>query len=218
VMSAPIAEFVFAAILAVEKQLPAMWGPDAPVAGAAQLGTLEGATVGLVGLGSIGTAVATRALAFGMNVVAARRGEQPSGLPGVTVAPLLDVVAAADHLVLAAPATAATRNLIDAAVLNAVKPGVHIVTVARGSLIDQDALLASLYAGRVGWASLDVTEPETLPADHPLVRHPRVRISPHVSWSAPQVRPRNVERFIDNLRRYLAGEPLVGVVDAAAGY
>jgi phosphoglycerate dehydrogenase-like enzyme len=217
VMSVPIAEFVVATMLAADKRLPDVWSPDMP-RGDPQLGTLEGATLGLIGLGSIAEAVVERASAFGMEILAARRTERPSLIPGVTVAPLQEVAARADHLVVLAPATPATWHLVDDALLAAVKPGVHLVNVARGSLVDQDALMRALDDGRVRLASLDVTEPELLPDDHPLRAHPRVRISPHVSWSAPGMLGRSVERFIDNLRRYLAGEPLLGRVDPDAGY
>ena len=90
--------------------------------------------------------------------------------------------------------------------------------MARGTLIDQEALLAALDGGRIAMASLDVVDPEPLPAGHPLYSHPRVRLSPHISWSAPDTMPRTFELFAENLRRWRAGEPLQGVVDPAAGY
>ncbi len=217
VMSVPIAEFVLATMLAADKRLPEVWSPDMP-RGDPNLSTLEGATLGLIGLGSIATALAERASAFGMEIVAARRTERPSPVPGVTVLPLHEVAARADHLVVLAPGTADTWHIVDDALLTAAKPGLHLVNVARGTLVDQDALVRALDDGRVRLASLDVTDPEVLPADHPLRAHPRVRISPHVSWSAPGMLGRSVERFIDNLRRYLGGEPLLGIVDPVAGY
>jgi phosphoglycerate dehydrogenase-like enzyme len=217
VMSVPIAEFVMATMLAADKRLPEVWSPDMP-RGDPGLGTLEGVTLGLIGLGSIAAAVAERALAFGMEILATRRTEQPSPIPGVTVMPLLEVAARADHLVVLAPATPDTWHLVDDALLAAVKPGVHLVNVARGTLVDQDALRRALDDGRVRLASLDVTDPEPLPVGHALLGHPNVRISPHVSWSAPGMLGRSVERFIENLRRYLAGEPLLGIVDPGAGY
>lgn len=217
VMSAPIAEFVLATMLAAAKRLPTVWSPDMPRRDP-DLATLEGATLGLIGLGSIARAVAALAGPFGMEIVAARRSEQPSPITDVSVLPLHEVVARADHLVVLAPATRATWHLVDDDLLAAVKPSVHLVNVARGTLVDQDALLRALDDGRVRLASLDVTDPEVLPGDHPLRLHPNVRISPHVSWSAPGMLGRSVERFIDNLRRYLAGDPLLGIVDPVAGY
>jgi phosphoglycerate dehydrogenase-like enzyme len=216
----PIAEWVLAQMLAVEKRLPDSWittGPDQWHT--AQLGGLAGRTLGLVGLGGIGAAVAARALPFEMRVVARRRRDVPSPVAGVEQAASLDaVLAVADHLVLTAPATSDTRNLLDADALARVKPGVHIVNIARGALIDQDALRVALDDGRVAVASLDAVDPEPLPDGHWMYSHPRVHLSPHISWSMPGASDILVETFVGNLRRYRSGEPLEGVVDVAAGY
>jgi phosphoglycerate dehydrogenase-like enzyme len=98
------------------------------------------------------------------------------------------------------------------------RPGSHIINVARGSLIDDQALLAALDEGRIGLATLDVTDPEPLPANHQLRRHPRVRLSPHVSARDPHGLERLVDRFVTNYRRYTTGDELLGLVDLAAGY
>jgi len=219
--SAPaIAEFVLAAMLAFEKDLPAQWLSQPPARwNTARLGGLAGRTLGLVGLGAIGTETARRALAFDMSVTAVRRTTAPSPLPGVTIAPVLDgLLAEADHVIVVAPATPATRHLIDRRALAACKRGVHLVNVSRGSLVDQSALIDALDDGRVAMASLDVVEPEPLPAGHPLYRHPRVHLSAHVSWSSPESGRRTLACFADNLARYRVGEPLLGVVDVDAGY
>src|SRR5206468_3524002 len=150
------------------------------------LGTLHGRTLGLVGLGGIGAAVAERALPFGMRVRACRRTAAPAPIPGVdVVGSLAELVASSDHVVLAAPSTPATRHLFDREVFAAMKPGAHLVNVARGALVEQDALRAALDDGRVAMASLDAVEPEPLPEGHWMYGHPRVRLSPHVSWSMP---------------------------------
>jgi phosphoglycerate dehydrogenase-like enzyme len=217
----PIAEFVLAAMLAFEKRLPEVWLSEPPRHwNYAPLGGLEGRVLGLVGLGSIGTAVATRALAFGMQVLGFRRHpERGSPVPGVTVVADLDaLLGAADHLVLAAPATARTRHLLDAAAFARMKPGVHLVNVARGSLVDQEALRVALDQGVVALASLDVCEPEPLPAGHWLYAHPRVHLSPHCSWASHEPLASIPRIFLDNLRRWVAGEPLEGVVDLDEGY
>jgi len=217
----PIAEWVLAVMLAFEKRLPDAWVHGRPPEGWSRraLGTLHGRTLGLVGLGGIGSAVAERALPFGMRVRAYRRTATAPGVPGVEIAPsLLDLVASSDHLVLAAPATPATRHLVDGAVFAAVRRGLHLVNVARGALVDQDALRAALDDGRVAMASLDAVDPEPLPDGHWLYTHPRVRVSPHVSWHMPGAADVLLDAFLDNLRRYRAGEPLIGVVDRAAGY
>jgi phosphoglycerate dehydrogenase-like enzyme len=217
----PIAEWVLATILAVEKRLPEAWLHEPPPGGwhFGGLGGLAGKTIGLVGFGAIGRAVAVRARAFDMRVRACRRTDTPSHLDGVELVPTVGALAAtADHLVVAAPATAATRHLIGADVLAGVKPGVHLVNVARGSLVDQEALRAALDAGRVAMASLDAVEPEPLPSGHWMYTHPRVRLSAHVSWNAPGALEDLVDRFIDNLRRRRDGEALAGIVDREAGY
>ena len=217
----PIAEWVLAVMLAFEKRLPAAWIDAPPADGWSRmhLGGLYGKTLGLVGIGGIGSAVAERARAFGMTVRAHRRSDHPAPVAGVELASSLrDLVASADHLVLAAPATPATRHLLDRAAFAALKPNAHIVNIARGSLIDTDALHEALDAGRVAMASLDAVDPEPLPAGHWLYTHPRVRLSPHVSWNMPGAAELLLDAFIANVRCYAAGEPLTGVVDPAEGY
>jgi phosphoglycerate dehydrogenase-like enzyme len=216
----PIAEFVIAAMLAVEKRMPEVWLSSPPDRWYDNdLGEINGKSLGLVGLGGIGTEVATRALALGMRVSATRRSSAPTPVPGVELrAGFDDLLPTSDHLVLAAPATARTRRMLDAAALERVKPGVHIVNVARGSLVDEEALLAALDDGRVGMATLDAVEPEPLPAGHPFFSHPRVRLSAHVSWGSELDNQRIVGMFVDNLQRWVAGERLEGVVDPVEGY
>ncbi len=214
-----ISEFVIAAMLAFAKQLPAVWISSSDDWRETSLGQLSGRTLGLVGLGEIGTATAKRALGFDMEVIACRRTKAPSSLPGVRVTGELDeVLAGSDHLVIAAPATTATRHLIDARAFACMKRGVHFVNISRGTLVDQDALLAALDGEQVAMATLDVTDPEPLPDGHRLYSHPRAKISPHVSWSSPVTMRRSVELFEDNVRRHRAGEPLIGIVDTVEGY
>ena len=131
---------------------------------------------------------------------------------------LPDLLGRSDHVAIAAPATPQTRHIIDAEALASIKPGAHLVNIARGSLVDQDALLAALDDGRVACASLDTVDPEPLPDGHPLYSHPKVRVSPHISWSAPGTLERTLEIFVENVQRYRAGRPLTGIVDVEAGY
>jgi phosphoglycerate dehydrogenase-like enzyme len=214
-----ISEFVLAAMLSFEKQLPELWArPPDQVFGPAELGTLSERQLGLIGLGGIGSAVASRALAFGMSVRAVRRHEGPAPMAGVHMTNLSGVLAEADHLVLAAPDTPETHHVIGPAGLAQVKKGVHLINVARGGLVDQEALRVALDDGRVARATLDVCEPEPLPEGHWLYTHPRVRLTGHISWSSPWGMEPLVRSFLENLDRFVNGESLVGVVDPAERY
>jgi phosphoglycerate dehydrogenase-like enzyme len=215
-----IAEFVLAAMLAFEKKLPEIWITEPPAYwGGVGLGTLRGRSLGLVGLGAIAIEVAKRALPFEMRVLAFRRTAAPSPVDGVEiVGSLAELLAASDHVVVAAPATAATKHLLDDAAFAAIKPGAHLMNIARGDLIDQEALIRALDDERLALASLDVMEPEPLPAGHPLYAHPKVHVTPHISWSSVATIERTIGLFTDNLVRYDTGEPLEGIVDVEAGY
>ncbi|HXY92321.1 MAG TPA: NAD(P)-dependent oxidoreductase [Acidimicrobiia bacterium] len=215
-----IAEFVLASMLAFAKRFPESWLTEPPEHwNVAQLDVLSGKTVGLVGVGAIGTEVARRALAFDMRVVGyRRRAIRPEFDEIELCAGLEDLLGQSDHVVIAAPATPATYHMIDAQALAAIKPAAHLVNIARGSLVDQDALLAALDDGRVACASLDTVDPEPLPAGHAFYAHPNVRLSAHVSWSAPDSLGPTLRLFAENVRRYRAGEPLHGLVDVDAGY
>jgi phosphoglycerate dehydrogenase-like enzyme len=216
----PISEWVLAVMLAAEKNLPDTWVSEPPERwNIGSLGGLSGRTLGLVGFGGIGRAVAQRALPFDMQVRAYRRSGAPSDLAGVEIVKeLAELLETADHLVLAAPATTETKHLLDTAAFARIKQGVHLVNVARGELVDQDALRRALDDGRVALASLDVADPEPLPVGHWLYCHPRVRLSPHVSWSMPGALDLLIEPFIENLGHYMEGEPLEHRVDVGSGY
>jgi phosphoglycerate dehydrogenase-like enzyme len=181
---------------------------------------MAGKTLGLVGFGGIGARVARLALAFEMEVIGLRRHvELGSPVPGASVtASLDDILPVADHLVLAAPATARTRHLLDADAFARMKRGVHIVNIARGTLIDQDALRTALDDGVVARASLDVADPEPLPDGHWLFSHPNVRLTPHSSWSSHAFFESAVDIFCANLRRFLDGDELVYLIDRTEGY
>ena len=209
-----ISEYVIAAMGAFARNFPDNWLRAAPERWNFQHATtLAGATLGLMGLGGIAQRVARIALAMDMSVVALRRRTAPSPVAGVEmVASPAELLAAADHLVLAAPATDDTRHVINADSLKGVRPGLHLVNIARGTLVDQDALRAALDDGTVGRASLDVTDPEPLPAGHWLYDHPKVFLTPHASWVGPPMFAAATDLFCQNLRRYLAGEPLDNVV------
>jgi phosphoglycerate dehydrogenase-like enzyme len=218
----PISEWVLAAILAWAKRMPETflsappkhWNFPRPA-----LDRVEGSTLALVGLGGIGEAIATRALAFGMEVRALRRTDAPSPVPGVQIMHSLEeLLADAAHVVLAAPSTAKTRGLIGAEAFALMTPGVHLVNIARGALVDQDALRAALDDGVVAQATLDTVTPEPLPEGHWLYSHPQVRMTAHISWYTPQLQAAAIEILIENVGRFLRDEPLLYVVDPAEGY
>ncbi|MCU1426637.1 MAG: D-2-hydroxyacid dehydrogenase [Actinomycetia bacterium] len=218
----PISEFVLGAILAFAKRFPDIWLHEPPRHWnfpIPSMDVVEGRTVGIVGLGGIGVAIAQRASAFGMPVVALRRTNRPSPVAGVRVVQSLDeLLAASDHIVLAAPATPRTKHLIDREAFAKMKSGAHLVNIARGSLVDQDALRDALDNGLVAMATLDTVDPEPLPAGHWMYAHPKVRLSAHVSWYTPEILGRTMELFVENLGRFIAGEPLHDVVDPVEGY
>jgi phosphoglycerate dehydrogenase-like enzyme len=209
-----ISEYVIATMGAFARGFPENWlgaPPDGWYFQPAR--PLAGATLGLFGFGGIAQRVARLALALEMSVVALRRQTAPSPLAGVEmVRSLPELLAVADHLVLAAPSTELTRGVINDETVALMRPGVHLVNIARGSLVDQDALRRALDAGTIARASLDVTEPEPLPAGHWLYDHPKVFLTPHAAWVGPPQFAVATELFCDNLERFVAGEPLVGVV------
>jgi phosphoglycerate dehydrogenase-like enzyme len=184
-------------------------------------GQLAGGTLGLVGLGAVGSALAARAAALGMRVLAVRPHPQADPAPaheqwGLERLPAL--LERADWVVLAAPHTGATRGLVGAAELARMKPGAVLVNLGRGALVDEPALVAALRAGRIAGAALDVVHEEPLAADSPLWELPNVILTPHVSGLGPGYWERAVAQFEGNLERYVAGRPLENVVDQRAGY
>ena len=235
VFSRPIAEYVLMMILAVSRRLPGLlelqrertWQPLEGV-------ELRDVTVGIVGLGSIGRAVGALATAFGCRVVAVRRRADAGSAPpadeesrsfgevlldrvgGPELLP--DLLRESDFVVLAAPLTPETQNMMDATALAAMKPGAWLINIARGGLVDERALLSALRDSRIGGAVLDTFRDEPLQPSSPFYDLPNVIVTPHTSWSSSRVLDRSVELFCDNLRRYRAGQPLRNVVDPTAGY
>lgn len=182
---------------------------------------LAGATLGVVGLGTIGGEIARRARAFGMHVVGVKRTPGAAGVPEVetvTVDRLREVLPRCDFVVLVVPMTPATHHLLGAAELAAMKPGACLVNIARGSVVDEDALVAVLRDGRIAGAALDVFEQEPLPADHPFWGLPNVIVTPHVAGEPADYARRVADVFLDNLERWRRGEPLRNVVDLERGY
>ena len=186
--------------------------------------SLAGQTLGLVGFGRVGNAVAERARAMGMRVIAVRRnpprgGDSPAPADAQWgVERLHDLMAESDWVVLVAPQTPDTRHLIDAAALARMKPSARIMNLGRGALIEDAALIAALREGRIAGAALDVFEAEPLPAGHMYYTMREVFLTPHTSGFVPHYWERAIEIFAANLERFGAGEPLENVVDKKAGY
>jgi len=213
-----IAEFALAALFAAAKHLPAIWVHDSQWQFTA-LKPLKGTTLGILGFGAIGRSLAQKAHALGIKVIALRQSQAPFEVDGVEAArDIHDLFARSDHLVLAAPLTEATRHLVDRQVLASAKPGLHLINIARGGLLDDEALLEALDNGSIGLASLDVTEPEPLPDGHALYGHPRVRLSPHTSAISTHSRYDIADSFLGNLERYLDGLPLENLANTQRGY
>lgn len=185
-----------------------------------RVGTLRGATVAIVGAGGIGRALIPMLAALGAHSLAVNRSGAP--VPGAIETLPADRIAEvgprADHIVIAAPATPATKHLVGAAELAALRPTSWVINVARGSLIDTNALVAALRAGTIGGAGLDVTEPEPLPDGHPLWSLPNAVITPHDS-NPPQLRLRAfADRVAANVARFAAGQQLLAPIDPTLGY
>ena len=182
--------------------------------------SLDGKTVLVVGLGGIGRAVAKRAYGLGMRVIATRNSsrEGPDYVDYVGLSDeLLELAAQADVIVNALPLTPETRGLFDKAFFDAAKRGHLFVNIARGGSVVTDDLVAALNDGRVGGAGLDVTDPEPLPADHPLWQMDNVIITPHIAWYG-STGERERALAAENLRRFIAGDALLNVVDPSRGY
>jgi D-3-phosphoglycerate dehydrogenase len=176
---------------------------------------LEGSTVAIVGTGAIGGALIDLLQPFGVEVVAVTRRGRNGTLP---VERLLEVLPRADFVVIAAPATPATRHLIGAGELAAMRGDAWLVNVSRGTLVDTDALVAALAAGTLGGAALDVTDPEPLPDGHPLWDAPNALITPHVANPPVSLRRYLAGQVKENVARFAKGEPLLSPVDLQAGY
>lgn len=224
-----VAEQVIAMIYALAKQIPAAvrfqqkheWGQDA-ISKMTAPRELAGATVGLVGVGSIGRNVAKHAAALGMRVVAVREHPEkgkPEHVEEVwSSSQLLRLLGQSDYVVLSTPVTAETKGIIGKEQLAAMKPHARLINVGRGPLIDETALIDALRGGKIGGAALDVFDKEPLPADSPLWDLDNLLILPHTAGISEKMWERHYALFSENLRRYFAGQPLLGLVDKNSGY
>jgi phosphoglycerate dehydrogenase-like enzyme len=235
VFSRPIAEYVLLMMLAITRRLPELLELQAertwqPLEGR----ELRDQTVGIVGLGSIGLTIASLATAFGCRVIATRRNPDRTsrtaaeGEDALPAAPRIDrlyspdglpeLLAESNFVVLAAPLTPETEDLIDADALRAMRSDAWLINVARGRLVDERALLRALREGQIGGAVLDTFRHEPQGPDSPFYDLPNVIVTPQTSWSSGRVLDRSVDLFCDNLRRFAAGGTLRNVVDPRAGY
>ncbi|MEY2552952.1 MAG: hypothetical protein QOC57_812 [Ilumatobacteraceae bacterium] len=206
--SVSTAEHTLMLMLAVVKNLPAQIDRARQGLAGATTGTaleLDGAVLGLVGYGRIARRVGAAGLALGMNVLA--YDPYLTEAQGCELVGLDRLFAESDVISLHAPAVADTRHMINSTSLATMKQGVYLVNCARGGLVDQEALVAALDSGQVAGAGLDVTDPEPLPAGHPLLEHPNVIVTPHVASATVAGRRRLYAHAIDNALNVLAGRP-----------
>jgi phosphoglycerate dehydrogenase-like enzyme len=243
VQSVGIAEYVMGMLLVFARKFPVLlhnheqrnW-PTGEGLWAKLEGTeLRGRTLGMIGYGSIGSAVAQLAHAFGMRVLACKRqptvhqvprwnppgAGDPGGLiPERFYGPeqLCECVAGCDYVVVACPMTRETRGMINETLLRAMQPHAVLINVGRGGVMDEEALGRALRGGWIAGAALDVVAREPLPEDSILFDLPNLFITPHISSFTEAYGPRLIELFSENLRRYLTGRPLVNVVDHQRGY
>ena len=234
-------EYVIGMILSFAHRFPSMihyknlgewpkgrWDKFVPV-------ELRQATLGIVGYGSIGREVARLAKAFGMRILAVKRrpaervdtgwripgtGDAKGEIPERLFQPrtLTDMLPECDYVVLTVPLTNTSRHMFGVPEFNAMKHGAIFINVARGGIVDENALVSALGSGKLGGAALDVFETEPLPSDSPLWNFDNVVISPHVSGFTPHYDRRALAIFAENLHRYIGGKSLVNQVDVSAGY
>lgn len=229
VQAVPIAEHVLAVILGLAKHLPfvldnqrtARWAQN-EFTGDRLPRLLRGGTLGLIGVGTIGSEIAVRAHGFGMRVVATRRRAGQGIASGIdevfSTDRLAEMLAQCQVLVIAAPLTPETNALIGATQIARLPKGAVIVNVGRAKILDTDALVSALHSGHLGGASLDVFPQEPLPADHPLWTCPNVILTPHTSGFRQGHWEEVVDLFAENIRRWEKGEALRFRVEPELGY
>lgn len=217
----PIAENILGMMLAFAIRLPTYmeaklrheWLPDRAMY---QKFELEGQTLLIIGLGGIGSTLARKANALGLHVIGVRNRSLPPP-PGVQelfpTKRLGEALARADHVALCLPLTPETTGFLGEAELRQMKPTAYVYNVGRGQSIDREALLKALREDWIAGAGLDVTDPEPLPPDDPLWSFPNVILTQHTSGHTPKAPRRIIDIFLENLRRFLANEPLMNVVD-----
>ena len=224
-----VAEHVIALIFALAKKIPAsallqakhIWGQQILWDELPRVREVAGATLGIIGLGSIGRPVVKSAKALGMRVIAVREHPEKGSEGADAVfgpAQIDEVFRQADYIVLAAPVTASTKAIANAERLALMKPDACLINVGRGQLVNEPALATALRQKKIGGAALDVFPKEPLAADSPLWDVPNLLITPHTAALTDKLWERHYALFSENLRRYLSGQPLLAVVDKRKGY
>jgi phosphoglycerate dehydrogenase-like enzyme len=225
-----VAEHLIALIFALAKKIPQavrfqqrrVWGQDAMWNDGPRPREIAGATLGLIGLGSIGQRVARMASALGMRVIAVREHlekEKPDGVSAIYApAQLNELLSQSDYAVVAAPLTESTRGLINAERLRAMRSDAYLINVGRGPQVDEIALADALLNHRIAGAALDVFDQEPLPCESPLWALENLLITPHTAGLTEKLWQRHYTLFSENLRRYMAHQPLLFVVDKHKGY
>jgi phosphoglycerate dehydrogenase-like enzyme len=225
-----VAEHVIALLFALAKRLPDafrfqekhIWGQEPMWRGRPRPRELAGATAGLVGLGSIGREVAKRASALGMRIIAVREHPEKGSPERVeqvfSSLQIDDLLSQSDYVILAAPLTPGTRSLMNAMRFAKMKFDACLINVSRGALVDEAALAQALSEKKIGGAALDVFAQEPLPPDSPLWDLENLLITPHTAALTEKLWERHYKLFAENLRRYVAHQPLLAVVDKQRGY
>jgi phosphoglycerate dehydrogenase-like enzyme len=218
----PIAEFAIAYILAHAKHLQELYALQAErhwKRGFA-IQELTDATLLIIGAGGIGQEIAARAKPFGLRIIGSRR--HPQELPNFDKVVGADewrsLLPGVDYVVIATPLTPETKEFIDESVLRSLPKHAYLINIARGGVVDESALIKALTEGWIAGAALDTVNSEPLPPESPLWSLPNIFITPHTSGHSPKSKQRSIALFIDNLKRYQAGQPLRNVVDKEAGY
>jgi D-2-hydroxyacid dehydrogenase (NADP+) len=220
VLGPEVADHAFALLLALTRGLnqtiPARkWEPPE---NAPQLTELHGRTAVIVGVGGVGAQIAVRAAAFGMAAVGVDLKDSPAVTRTFRPEQIDDALKLANVVFVTVPDTPATRGMLGAAQFQAMKRGAYFIAVSRGAVYSMDALVKALGDHRLAGAGVDVTDPEPLPAKHPLWKFKNVVITPHVAGASDRSLPRVLELLRENIQRFAAGQPLLNVVDKTLGY
>lgn len=214
-----IAEYVMTAILNVEKPIHRLGASSQQGWFQTTLGRVQGKRLGIFGYGAIGQEIARRASAFGMEILICRRSPPQDQVDGMRFcSSIAELAEWSDHLVLAAPATTETTGIVSSGMLAKARPGLHLINILRGDLVDQEALVKALRDGPLAFATLDVTTPAPLPDGHALYGLANALLTPHIAWSGADAEGGVAERMCRSLEAVARGEPPEALIDLARGY